>query len=202
MPDENPAPGIEAHLQDEENYWNIFLPWLVCEPFCPYKRILPFPSLASGPLISGDCGQALDFRQFFWCPNFLVTCADTILISFNKSSFHSWEIDVHSGICPHLLLQKKGRRGKKSLLIFLAMSSYSVNKLPLAAFRDPIGSCTDLLFLLCLEAALLFILASLAISLSFLTFGSLITLLHFLNFVTVISLAESLFDFSHSFSLS
>ena len=49
----------------------------------------------------------LDFLQFFWCPNFLITCADTILISFNMSFFHSWEIYVCSGICPHLPLWKE-----------------------------------------------------------------------------------------------
>lgn len=83
----------------------------------------PWTSLASGPLITGDSGLALDFVQFFWHPNFLITCADTILISFNMSFFHSWEIYVCSGICPHLPLWKERQGGerKKCLLIFFSI---------------------------------------------------------------------------------
>lgn len=85
---------------------------------------LPVPwlwaPLASKPLIPGGSGLALDLPQLFWRPNFSITCADTILISFNMSFFYSWEMYVCSGICPHLPLwkERQGEERKKPINVF------------------------------------------------------------------------------------
>lgn len=161
-----------------------------CPSALAYHGSSPIPplfqlkaSLASGSLIPGGSGLTLDFRQFFWHPNFLITCADTILISFNMSFIHSWEMYVCSGICPQLPLWKERREGGKSLLICFKQCLHvlSINYL-CQLLETPLALVWPLVPFV-LEKCLIIYLSLSRNLLSIPHLRFLIMLLHFLNFV-------------------